>query len=147
MQPKFAAVEVARRCWSGFSRKCLPGAALASAIVLGPAGGISGHQRTIRTSLQATLTVVSGSGSLSVARVAGEAATGSSKTVMVHPWCSPSCIVFFERDSGVTRSPRSPRGNAEGTPGSLLVTPETDTARLTLPAGSDRNAATLLIYF
>jgi hypothetical protein len=119
--------------------------ALAAAIVLGPSPGICGD---LQTSLHATLTVVD-SGSLSVARVSGNTVTGASQLVAIHPRCSPTCIVFIDRDAGATGSPPpSPVGSPESKPEPVLVTPQTaTTAQLALPAGSDHNAATVVIYF
>jgi hypothetical protein len=146
MEYKFAAAEHkgGRRPGSGHTWLSR---ALAVAIVLSPSAGICAPHNSIQTSLQATLTVVSDSGTLSVARVAGDTATGPSKTVAVHPWCSPSCIVFIDRDPGVTGSPGDRRDSMKSTPEGLLVTPETGSARLALPAGSDRSTATLVVYF
>jgi hypothetical protein len=148
MECKFAAAERKGGRRPGLGHAWLSwGAALAAAMVLIPSAGICGQQNSLRTSLQATLTVDSDSGSLSIARVAVDGATGQSKSFAVVPSCSPSCVVYMDRDPGLRGSSRNSPGSLEGTPESLLVTPETDKARLALPAGSDRNAATVLIYF
>ncbi len=148
MEGKYAVAERERgRRRPGYGRAWLSRSALVAAISFSPSAGICGQQNTIRTSLQATLTVVSETGSLSVARLAGVAATGPSTIFAVRPWCTPSCIVFMDHDPGVTGSQRNLRGSRESTPERLVITPDSDSAPLALRAGSNRNPATVLIYF